>query len=236
MTPLFTNATVMWRQREIAERDSLINLCYESIREAWIDMNKAVQFERVETPILTPIHLLQGHVDAGFPLIDTNAFTKSQTVLRPETTIGCITAFHSIFPNKNQMLKNMPFCVWQVGKSFREETNPETMRASKLRLREFYQMEFQLFTSATTKADYLTSALTQLTNRFGGIIIEATELPHYSRRTLDWEMDGLELAGCSERTDWEPGIIYEVSIGLDRLLAKTYVEKRANEGDSSEQR
>lgn len=29
----------------------------------------------------------------------------------------------------------------------------------------------------------------------------------------------LEVAGCSERTDWPEGVIYEISIGIDRLLA-----------------
>ncbi|MFZ8477646.1 hypothetical protein ACO1MN_15405, partial [Staphylococcus aureus] len=53
-----------------------------------------------------------------------------------------------------------------------------------------------------------------------GEIIEAAELPHYSIKTLDWEMDGLELAGCSVRKDWPDGLLFEVSIGLDRLLAK----------------
>jgi len=47
----------------------------------------------------------------------------------------------------------------------------------------------------------------------------AAELPHYSRRTVDWHMGDLEVAGCSLRTDF-PGLeVTEIAIGLDRLVA-----------------
>lgn len=37
--------------------------------------------------------------------------------------------------------------------------------------------------------------------------------------THDWHLDGLEVAGCSIRKDWPHGIVFEVAIGLDRLVA-----------------
>lgn len=215
MQTLYSNATVWWDEREIAERDALIALCFHTVSDAWTGMNPAVRFRRVETPILTPAEALAGHVACGFPMLDTKRGT-----LRPETTGGCVAAFHAMFPMEGQRRKRLPFCVWQAGKSFRDEDRPETMRASRLRLVEFWQLEFELFASPDTKADYLSAALDALTARFGGEVVEADELPHYSRRTLDWEMGGLEVAGCSERTDWPEGVVYEVSIGLDRLLAK----------------
>ena len=110
--------------------------------------------------------------------------------------------------------------MWQVGKSFRDEAKPDTMRASRLRLVEFYQMEFQLFVSAGTKADYTGAALSALQKRFGGAFCLADELPHYSRYTRDWYIGLLEVAGCSIRTDWPLGEVHEVAIGLDRLVAK----------------
>jgi len=222
MQTLFSNATVLWTEREIVERDALVQQCYQAVREAWVSLNPAVQFQRVETPILTPSDRLAGHVEAGFPMLRCE-----RGVLRPETTAGCIAAFHALYPTEAQRKKRMPYCVWQVGKSFREEKNPETMRATKLRLVEFHQIEFQLFTSANTGADYLTPALRTLTKRFGGEIVEAAELPHYSKKTLDWELNGLELAGCSVRTDWPEGLLFEVSIGLDRLLATLLNEDTA---------
>lgn len=215
MNTFYSNATVMWTEREIMERIALIQQCYQTIKDAWVNLNQAVHFERVETPILTPKEYLSGHIKAGFPMLSCD-----RGILRPETTAGCIMAFHTLYPTAPQRKKRMPFCVWQVGKSFREEKNPETMRASKLRLVEFYQMEFQLFTSANTGANYLEAALDGLTKRFGGKSVLATEgLPHYSIKTIDWEIDGLELAGCSVRKDWPEGLLFEVSIGLDRLLA-----------------
>jgi len=213
MKQMYSNATVMWDETELVDRECLITQCAQLISEAWTGMNRAVRFRRVETPILTPANALGGHVAQGFPMLDTK-----RGLMRPETTAGCINAFHALFPMKNQRAKQMPFCVWQFGKSFRDEDRPETMRASKLRLVEFHQLEFELFTDAGTKADYIGVALDALTKRFGGEAVDADELPHYSRRTRDWMMDGLEVAGCSERTDWPEGIIHEVSIGIDRLL------------------
>lgn len=216
MIPLFSNATVMWTEREILERESLVSLCRQIVSDVWTGMNPAVRFCRVETPTLTPASSLEGHLAAGFPMLDTK-----RGVLRPETTAGCIAALHAMFPMANQRAKRMPFCVWQAGKSYREETNPESMRASKLRLVEFWQLEFELFAAADSKADYIGNAMNALVERFGGEVVAADELPHYSRRTLDWHIDGLEVAGCSERTDWPEGVIHEVSIGLDRIVALT---------------
>jgi glycyl-tRNA synthetase len=220
MKQMYSNATVMWSEQEIAERDALMNQCYHVMRTTWTDINPAITFSRVETPILTPGEALPGHVACGFPMLDTK-----RGLLRPETTAGCVAAIHVMYPNANQLVKRLPICIWQMGKSFRDEDKPNTMRASKLRLVEFHQLEFELFASANTKADYLSTAAKALQRRFGGILCCPPDIPHYSRRTIDWEMDGLEVAGCSERTDWHHGIIYEVSIGIDRLLAKTLEDK-----------
>lgn len=214
MRTCFTNATVMWDEDEIILRESLVARIPSMLKSAWYDLNPAVQMRRVETPILVPGDRIQGHIDTGFDLIETK-----RGFMRPETTAGTFEAFKMMFPQEAQMKKRLPFCVWQVGKSFRDEAKPDTMRASKLRLVEFHQMEFQLFASEGTKADYIGAALKRLTDVFGGHAVEADDLPHYSRRTVDWEMDGLEVAGCSIRTDWAHGEVHEVAIGLDRLVA-----------------
>lgn len=109
-------------------------------------------------------------------------------------------------------------CVWQAGISFRDEDKPDTMRASKLRLVQFWQMEFQLFTPFGTKAPYLEVALDTLCRQYDGDVRKAEELPHYSQKTLDWHIEELEVAGCSVRTDWPHGQVFEVAVGLDRLL------------------
>ncbi len=170
--------------------------------------------ERCETPILTPAEYLTSHIDTGFDLISCG----KGGYLRPETTAGTYEAMSRKF-NITSLKKKLPYCMWQVGCSFRDEKTSETMRASKLRLVQFYQMEFQLFASADSKAPYLEEALNTLTKFYGGEIVEVEDLPHYSEKTLDWMIDGLEVAGCSIRKDWEYGKVFEVAIVLDRLVA-----------------
>lgn len=212
MKTCFSNATVLWEESEIVKRESLIREIPVLLNSVWSDLNRAVKMVRVETPILTPADNLQSHIDVGFELIDTH-----RGYLRPETTAGTFAAYDLLYPNHS--IKNLPLCLWQVGLSFRDEKNAETMRASKLRLVQFYQMEFQLFCGEGTKAPYIEKALEKLTKVYGGEIVEADELPHYSEKTLDWMIGGLEVAGCSIRKDWEKGMVFEVAIGLDRLVA-----------------
>lgn len=215
MRQLFSNATVCWSELEITRRESLIREIPALILDTWRGLNLAVKMERVETPILTPRDHLESHIEANFELIDAG----HRGFLRPETTAGTYSAFDLKFPHHNQISKVLPYCMWQVGLSFRDEKNAETMRASKLRLVQFYQMEFQLFTRSDTKAPYLEKALESLISMYGGDVVEADDLPHYSEKTLDWYIDGLEVAGCSVRKDWKHGKVFEVAIGLDRLVA-----------------
>jgi glycyl-tRNA synthetase (class II) len=217
MKQCFTNATVAWSELEIVRRENLIREIPLVLEKTWKQLNLAVQFERIETPILTPAKYLQGHIEQKFELINTG----TRGYLRPETTAGTFEIINQRFnliPEK--LRKSLPLCVWQVGLSFRDEKNAETMRASKLRLVQFYQMEFQLFCSYGTKAPYLEQAINSLVNLYGGNPEYPEDLPHYSERTIDWMMDGLEVAGLSKRKDWEYGEVYEVAIGLDRLVAK----------------
>jgi len=217
MKPIFTNATVSWSEFEITRRESLIREIPALLIDTWRNLNPAVKMERCETPILVPRERLASHIATGFELLEVKS--ERNLFLRPETTVGTYESFDQKFPDKALMKKYLPFCMWQVGCSFRDEKCADTMRASQLRLIQFYQMEFQLFTSLGTKAPYLEEALAALTGRYGGTIVEAKELPHYSSKTLDWELNGLEVAGCSVRSDWEHGIVFEVAIGLDRLVA-----------------
>jgi hypothetical protein len=214
MKTCFSNATVMWREAEIIRRENLIREIPRVLLDAWTELNPAVRMERCETPILTPAEKLQSHIETGFDLIGP---CGTRGYLRPETTAGTYEAMAMRF-NECVLKKRLPFCMWQVGCSFRDEKKPDTMRASKLRLVQFYQIEFQLFASAGSKAPYLETALDALIANYGGEVLVADELPHYSEKTLDWHIDGLEVAGCSIRKDWPHGMVFEVAIGLDRLV------------------
>ena len=219
MKSCYTNATVLWNEQEILRREALIREIPVLLLHTWQELNKAVRMERCETPILTPAQHLQSHIDVGFELINTG----TRGYLRPETTAGTYHAMELRLP-KQGLNKQLPFCMWQVGLSFRDEKKAETMRASKLRLVQFYQMEFQLFTSHGTKAPYLEAAIEALTSRYGGEAVHPTDLPHYSAKTIDWNIGELEVAGLSERSDWEHGQVFEVAIGLDRLVALQMVK------------
>lgn len=223
MKTCFSNATVCWNEQEIARRESLIREIPLLLQNTWQALNPAVRMERCETPVLVPADRLKSHIEAKFELIGP---CGQRGYLRPETTAGTFEAMAMRWENDAQLRKRLPFCMWQVGLSFRDEQNAETMRASKLRLVQFYQMEFQLFASADSKAPYLDEALHALCLRYGGWQVpvdEPAELPHYSSRTIDWYMAGkdgnLEVAGCSQRNDWPHGTVFEIAIGLDRLVA-----------------
>jgi len=214
MKPL-ANATIMWNEQEIEERESLVRIIPSVIKSAWSELNSAVKMTRVEMPCICNTSDFASHMGEGFPVMLLH--NPPHTMLRPETTASTIAALNIMYPNPNQITKQLPLCLWQVGKSFRNEENSGTMRSTKLRLREFYQIEFQLFTRDGTMADYIGSALDALRKRFGGEIVTA-DTPHYSDMTLDWELDGIEVASCSIRNDWSGGKLFEVSIGLDRLV------------------
>jgi hypothetical protein len=226
MKTLWSNATVMWNESEIIRRENLIREIPVQLLDAWRTLNPAVQMERCETPILTPEDRLKSHIETGFDLLAIDV-GKKHMYLRPETTVGTFEAFAMRFPEEGPRKKRLPFCMWQVGCSFRDEKNAETMRATKLRLVQFYQMEFQLFASHGSMAPYLETALERLVALYGGEVRPADELPHYSEKTLDWFIDDLEVAGCSVRRDWPHGMVFEVAIGLDRLVA---LQLRSREG------
>ena len=182
MKKCFSNATVLWNEQEILRRESLVREIPVLILNEWRKLNPIVQMERVETPILTPEECLKGHIEAKFELISAG----KRGYLRPETTAGTFEAMRLRFEQDEQLKKRLPFCMWQVGISFRDEDKAETMRASRLRLVQFYQMEFQLFASHGSKAPYIEAALDKLVRAYGGKAAIADELPHYSEKTIDW--------------------------------------------------
>ena len=215
MKPL-PNATIMWNEQEIEERESLVRIIPSIIKSAWTNLNSAVKMARVEMPCICNTSDFSSHISEGFPVMLLH--NPPHTMLRPETTASTIAALKIMYPNPNQIAKQLPLCLWQVGKSFRNEENSGTMRSTKLRLREFYQIEFQLFAQDGTKADYIGFAIDALCKRFGGEKILVGDPPHYSESTIDWDLDNIEVASCSVRKDWDGGMLFEVSIGLDRLV------------------
>ncbi len=119
-----------------------------------------------------------------------DCYNKNPTslVLRPETTPSSyVYAQHLL--NSHSGVKP-PFVVWQTGKSFRREQDQVT---KNMRLKEFYQQEFQCIYTADTMNDYHTAVLEPVRKMLGEMIgvptkiVESDRLPSYSETTMDVE-------------------------------------------------
>ena len=111
-----------------------------------------------------------------------------------------------------------------------------------MRLKEFYQQEFQCIYSADTLNDYQEKILEPLRVMFQKVIglpariVESDRLPSYSQRTMDIEIDNgdkwMEICSISKRTDFPQKVkfqgksgvtekdmlVLEIAIGLDRCI------------------
>jgi len=146
-----------------------------------------------------------------------NCYNKNPAslVLRPETTPGSYTyACHLL--NSHSGVKP-PFVVWQTGKSFRREQDQVT---KNMRLKEFYQQEFQCIYTADTMNDYHAAVLEPVRKMIDEMIglptriVKSDRLPSYSEVTMDVEAHTesyvfnkendkwMEMCSISRRTDF----------------------------------
>ena len=220
MTPLYdTNGLVFWDEKEIATRDHLTRHFAREVETLLRSINRAWLFRRVEAPTLTPRELINPNYGDG------DLWTQPDTdlVLRPETTMGSYAYARKLLAEKGGL---MPFCVWQAGKSYRKEQDKSL---ANMRLKEFWQQEFQCLYSEGTKADYQTLVMEPLASILGDSIGRSTRivasdrLPDYSLKTMDVEADvgdrWMEICSVSVRKDYAEGIrVLEIAIGLDRCV------------------
>ena len=138
----------------------------------------------------------------------------------------------------------LPFCIWQYGKSFRRE---QDQPLTKMRLKEFYQLEFQCLFAPSTAKDYapeLINAVREAMECFVGPcrIEDGDRLPNYAEWTKDivWlgehrfaNQDNLfpemELASISKRKDLEKVCNIEVAIGMDRCVRSFFLKNVYND-------
>ena len=219
------NGLVYQTEYDIVVRDMFITLISAQLREAMQQLNPSICFTRVETPVLVPGDIVASHVDAKFPLWKA-ASSDDALFLRPESTNGTYEMFHVLFPQKPQLAKRLPLCLWQVGLSFRVEQDKSFKH---LRFKQFYQMEFQLAYAEGTKADYHSHAVAAmqkiLARYFPACDVHPVdmrdcpeEMPFYSLKTTDLYLDDWEVVAISDRTDFDHPVL-EISCGLDRLVA-----------------
>lgn len=227
------NGLVFWSEREIQIRDWCSDYFAARLREALRATNPAWDFFQVEAPILTPRSLINPNYT------DADVYATGDLVLRPETTPGTYRYLRRLLDDSNSGVRP-PVCAWQVGKSFRRE---QDQVVKNMRLKEFYQMEFQCLYTSDTKNDYHAALQEPAARMIRDVlrlptrIVASDRLPSYSQVTVDVEVevdDGrwLELASISRRTDF-PGkvtfqgksgvverelLVAEVAIGLDRCV------------------
>lgn len=208
MKSIYANGLVYWDEAEILLREQIKETLVRGVRDILQATNPAWKFVQVETPILTPPELVSEEYR-------DNGFNIGELYLRPETTAGSYEVAKSLQVRP-------PLCVWQYGKSFRNE---QDKTLSHMRLKEFYQLEFQCVYSADSKNDYQANVIDDLAKLIGWTlakearVVESDRLPAYSERTIDIEVNGMEIASISKRKDYAEGFrVLEIAIGLDRCV------------------
>ena len=242
-----TNGLMFWNEKEIKYRNYIKQIFTDDIEAILRAENRAWHFFEIEAPLLIPRELINPNYtneDIWVQEItteDTYSETFNELVLRPETTPASYAyACHML--NSNEILP--PFCVLQSGKSFRREQDQVT---KNMRLKEFYQQEFQCIYAADTLNDYQEKVLEPLKAMFQKVIgkpariIESDRLPSYSLRTMDIEIDNgdkwMEICSISKRTDFPQKVkfqtkngisekemlVLEIAIGLDRCVYNYFI-------------
>lgn len=213
----YPHGLVYYDEYDILLRESTVKLITAKLKQILRGINSALKFIQIETPTLTPAEYLQSHIETGFELIKTD-----DLYLRPETTRGTFEALNLIYPQGQQLKKVLPVCIWQVGKSYRNEQNRPF---SELRFKEFYQLEYQLVYAEGTMVDYHGKVADSLNQYFRLELLKtnsrveaADKLPHYSTKTTDIYADGHEIVGISTRKDFDFPVL-EIACGLDRICA-----------------
>lgn len=184
----------------------------------------------IQGPVLTPKIILanSGHLNN----MAYELFNITQSIyLRPETCQTIFSYYSSTFGKVIQEIG-----IGQIGLSFRNEI---TSRTNLLRLKEFTQLQLELFSSCqnTSKItinnkvyeisevlkQYIDKTL-QFFNTLGlkTELIWKTDKPHYSKATIDFMFNDVEIASLNDRGNFDLPLvktnIYEVSIGLDRVF------------------
>lgn len=247
MDPLYNvNGLMFWSQRAIRLRRQFAEHFATTLNDALLQLNPAWRFIEVEAPILTPTREINPNYTKDDVWFQETVGDEEKLVLRPETTPGSYTyACHLL--NTHSGVKP-PFVVWQTGKSFRRE---QDQVQKNMRLKEFYQQEFQCIYTADTLNDYHAAILEpvrlMLTEVIGfpSRIVPSDRLPSYSQTTMDVEVNNgdkwMEVCSISRRIDFPQKakfqgkggttiekdlLVLEVAIGLDRCVYN--FEQRVN--------
>lgn len=238
MEPLYeVNGLMFWTKRGIELRRNFEMHYARELYATLLTMNEAWKSFHMEGPLLTPRSVINQNYTNEDIWVQEVLDTETPLALRPETTPSSyVYAQHLLNSHPPQ---KPPFMVWQAGKSFRRE---QEQPIKHMRLKEFYQQEFQCVFAADTENDYHSNILEPVRRMISETvslptrIVESDRLPSYSLKTMDVEVDNgdkwMEVCSISLRTDFpqkarfqsKKGIIekdllvLEVAIGLDRCV------------------
>ncbi|WP_416066374.1 aminoacyl--tRNA ligase-related protein [Rhizobium sp. ZK1] len=233
------NSLVHWEEREINMRDHMVRLFSEEVRNFLRSANPAWDVRRVEAPALTPRALVSdAYTNADIWVQEQLTETDALLVLRPETTPSTYVYMQHILSNHSRT--RLPLCVWQAGRSYRREQEQSTKH---MRLKEFWQLEFQCAYTADSGNDYHAISLEPVRRMIAALIplptriVPSDRLPAYSETTVDVEVDNgdkwMEVCSISRRTDFperyrtqprkgpaveQDVLVLEIAIGLDRCV------------------
>lgn len=237
-----TNGLMFWNKHEIKYRNYIKEVFSQTIEEILRNENKMWQFYEIEAPLLTPRTLVnQNYTNEDIWVQESSE--DVELVLRPETTPSSYTyACHLL--DSNMVLP--PFCIHQTGKSFRRE---QDQVSKNMRLKEFYQQEFQCIYASDTLNDYQEKVLEPLREMFSKTIgmeariVDSDRLPSYSERTVDIEVNNgdkwMEICSISKRKDFPQTVkfntkkgtiekemtVLEIAIGLDRCVYNYFLKQ-----------
>lgn len=228
-----TAALRTWRQNELRLRRRMADAIVETVETTARELNRAWTFEEVEAPTMMPVDEMSAAYtsDDIFLLRDAPGGTRDWA-MRAETTFGSYAAAVRILRTTSV---KPPLCVWQMGTSYRRETN-DGASVSRLRLNAFVQLELQLILREDTVQDVaepIRDALVPLVQRLTGLEtrrVASDRLPSYATETVDIECllpngDWREVASTSRRTDFptppefKPLKVVEIAFGMDRMVA-----------------
>jgi glycyl-tRNA synthetase len=208
------NGLVIWEEKDIRLKRWIEETIKEEIKLILSNLNSQWKFYQIEAPSLIPLELINSNYTPEDVWVQETKETESKLVLKPETTPSSY-AYAEYLLDNNLILP--PFVVWQTSKSFRREQD-QTIK--HMRLKEFYQTEFQCIYSAETLNDYQEKVLDPIRKMFEDIIsmpcriVESDRLPDYSLRTMDievWNEDKwMEICSISKRTDFTKKAIFNI--------------------------
>ena len=204
----------------LRDREYIKSVVTDELTKLLTEANPAWQLHQIEAPTMIPAEFVSREYG------DDDVFRTQDFTMKPETTSSSYA--YASYLLEHQAAKP-PLCVWQGSKSYRRENDQVT---ANVRLKEFYQQEFQCIYTVDTKKDYheLVQPLADMLCWLLGTptrVVDSDRLPAYSEKTVDIEAKTphkwLEVCSVSKRTDvpfeWSGRQLRntEFAFGLDRL-------------------